>query len=139
MSLVRRTAATEATVSTASESDMWITADSGSNKWTVAGYMAVVIMLCCMLVGLLAVWHTSRWVAETTSRGSQTLDGDHERCHMKVPVRFMNTRFGEAVNSSQDCQLILKSRSIQTMTWCSHCDPSGAQTKRDKVLPSYGR
>ena len=88
---VRRTAATEVSVSSANEFDIWIAAESGTNNWTAAGYMAVVHDLC-MLVGLLAVWRTSRWVTERTTRGSKALDGDLERCHTNVPRKFMITR-----------------------------------------------
>ena len=52
MLLVRRTAATERTVSSASERDVRITAGGGTNFFAVAEYMALVIMICCMLVGL---------------------------------------------------------------------------------------
>ena len=92
MSLVRRTAATVVSVSSASESDMWVADESETNNLTAVGYMAVVIMICCMIVGLLAVWRTSRWVTDRTTRGSQTLDEDLERCHTHVPQKFMITR-----------------------------------------------
>ena len=91
MTLVRRTAATEVSVPFASASDIWIAAESGTSNWIVAGYMAVVHDLC-MLVGLLAVWRTSRCVTERNTRGSQTLDGDLVRCHTNVPQKFMITR-----------------------------------------------
>ena len=54
MTHVQRKAATEVFVSAASASDIWIAAESGTNNWTIAGYMAVVHDLC-MLVTLLAV------------------------------------------------------------------------------------
>ena len=72
MTHVRRTAATEVSVSSANEFDIWIAAESGTNNWTAAGYMAVVHDLC-MLVVLLAVWRTSRWVRmEISSDGTRT-------------------------------------------------------------------
>ena len=45
MILVRRTAATEVSVSSASASDIWIAAESETNNWTAAGYMAVVFKI----------------------------------------------------------------------------------------------
>ena len=36
-----------------------------------AGYMTVVLMTCCVLVGLLLMWRKPRWVAVATSRGTR--------------------------------------------------------------------
>ena len=81
-----------------------------------------------MLVTLLAVWRTSRWVTERTTRGSKALDGDLERCHTNVPRKFMSTR--DAVKPFMQIGL-LNSHSIRYLNCCSHCDPTDIQTRRD--------
>ena len=86
------------TVSSASEHDRRITAGSGTDFFfVVAGYLAVVVMIFGKRAGLLVVSRKSIWIVETASRGTQTLDGDLERCHTNVPQKVMITRYGEAV------------------------------------------
>ena len=86
-------------LSSASERDMETTAWSGTNMCAVAGCMTVVVMICCMLVGLLVPCRKSRWVAETTSRSTPTLYEDLERCHVFQTAKI--TIYGEAVHCRQ--------------------------------------
>ena len=121
MLLVRRTAAKEVLASSASGSHRWITAERGTDIWTLVGYIAVVIMICCCkLVGLLAAWRKSRWVCASD-----------QPCHAGSGWRSRTkiTR-GDAVQCRHDCQFFLKPHSIQTQSWCSHLDPTDGQTKR---------
>ena len=117
MSLVRRTAATQMTVSSASERGWGITAGGRTNFCTVAGYKVVVIMICCMLVGLLLVWRKPRCVAVATSRGTRTMDDDVEQCHTSLPPKVMIANYGEAAHGKQDCPFFLESHTIRTLSW----------------------
>ena len=44
--------------------------------------------------------------------------------------QFMITKNGRAARCRNDFPFLLKSYSIQTLSWCSHCDPSDALEKR---------
>lgn len=59
------------------------------------------IVVCCMLVGLLVLCRNSRWVVDTISRSTPTLDEDLERCHTNVLQTVMMTRYGEAAHCRQ--------------------------------------
>ena len=48
----------------------------------------------------------------------------------EIPMRVMITKNGRAAHCRNDCPFLLKSYSIQTLSWCSHCDPSDALEKR---------
>ena len=48
----------------------------------------------------------------------------------EIPMRVMVTKHGKAAHCRNDCPILLKSYSIQTLSWCSHCDPSDAFEKR---------
>ena len=91
-------------------------------------------MTCCLLEGLTLLWRKQRWVAVATSRGTQTLDEDVEHGRAHVPRKVMITRHGEAVHRRQDCPFFVKSHSIITLRWCSHCGPNDASSKREQVM-----
>ena len=101
---------------------------SGTDNWTVPGYMTMVIFICCMLVRLLAVWRKSRWAAEATSRATQTIDAFLEQCHSNVRQTFMTTRYSDAVHCRHDCQFLLKKHSLCALSWCTYCDPTLRQS-----------
>ena len=47
-----------------------------------------------------------------------------------IPMKVMITKNGRAAHCRNDCPFLLKSHSIRTLSWCSHCDPSDALEKR---------
>ena len=47
----------------------------------------------------------------------------------EIPMRVMITKNGRAAHCRNDCPFLLRSYSIQTMSWCSHCDPSDTLEK----------
>ena len=65
--------------------------------------LTVVIITCCMIVGLLLMWRKPRWFAVATSRGTQTLDEDFEHCHTNILPRN-----GLAVHCRQDCPVFFE-------------------------------
>ena len=93
MILVRRTAATEVSVSSASASDIWIAAESGTNNWTVAGFRAVVHDLCMLVGAVGSVAHITLGYGQNHP-WLRTLDEGLERCHTNVRQNFIITRDG---------------------------------------------
>ena len=59
---------------------------------------------------------------------TQTLE--EGRCDPNVPMRVMITKNGKAAHCRDDCLFLLKSYSIQSLSWCSHFDPSDSLEKR---------
>ena len=127
MTLVRQAAANEVAVPSGAEYETWID-EHRINYWAVAGWITVVIMACCILMGLVLLWWKSRGVAETIDSGTQTLEGS--RCSQDVPTRIMVTKHGKTAHCRNDCPFLLKSHVIQSLSWCSHCDPNDALEKR---------
>ena len=60
--------------------------------WTAVGWITVVIMTSCILVGLVPVWEKSGRVAETISNGTQTLE--EGGCAQDIPARVMTMKHG---------------------------------------------
>ena len=53
------------------------------------------------------------------------------RCAQDVSARIMMiTKHGKAAHCRNDCPFLLKSHVIQSLSWCSHCDPNDALEKR---------
>ena len=61
----------------------------------------MVIMTCCILVGLVSVWWKSGRVAETISNATHTLE-DGGRAQ-GIPRRVMITKHGKAAHCTFDC------------------------------------
>ena len=59
---------------------------------------------------------------------TQTLE--EGRSDQTTPSRVLITKNGKAAHCRNDCPLLLKSYSIQSLSWCSHCDPSNVLEKR---------
>ena len=78
----------------------------------------MVIMTCCILMGLVLLWWKSGRVAETIENGTQTLE--EGRCSQYVPTKIMITMHGKAAHYRNDWSL----------RWCSHRDPNDASEKR---------
>ena len=85
-------------------------------------------MTCYILMGLVLLWWKSGRVAETIDGGTQTLQ--EVRRSQDVPTRFMVRKHGKAAHCRNDCPFLLKSHVIQSLSWCSHCDPNDALDKR---------
>ena len=62
-----------------------------TDYWTVSGWIIVVIMTCCILVGLELLWWKSGRVAETIDNGTQTLE--EGRCSQDVHTKIMTTKY----------------------------------------------
>ena len=73
MTLVRQATANEIHVPSGAEYETWID-EHRTDYWTVAGWLTVVIMTCCILVGLELQWWKSGRVVETIDNGTQTLE-----------------------------------------------------------------
>ena len=72
MTLVRQAAANVVAVPSGAEHETWID-EHRINCWAMAGWITVVIMSCCILMGLVLLWWNSGRVAETIDSGTQTL------------------------------------------------------------------
>ena len=96
--------------------------------WTAAGWITVVIMICCNLVGLELLWWKSGRVVETIDNGTKTLEDG--RYAQDIPRRIMNTKYGKAAHCRNDCPFLFQSHVFQSLSWCSHCDPNHALEKR---------
>ena len=127
MTLVRQAAANEIAVPSGAEDETWID-ERRTDCWMMAGWITVVIMTCCILVGLVLLWWKSGRVAETVDNGTQKLQ--EGRCSQDVLARIMVTNRGKAAHCTNDCPFLLKSHVIQSLSWCSHCDPHDALEKR---------
>ena len=64
--------------------------------------------------------------------GTQTLE--EGRCSQDVPSRIMVTKHDKAAHCRNDCPFLLESHVIQSLSWCSHCDPNDALEKRAWVM-----
>ena len=98
MTLVRQAAANEVTVHSGAEHETWI-AEHRIKYCALAGWTNVVIMTCCILMGLVLLWWKSGRIAETIE--TQTLE--EGRCSQDVPTRIMVTRHGKAAHCRSDC------------------------------------
>ena len=65
----------------------------------------------------LLIWSTMR--RKLLGRSDQT-----------TPSRVLITKNGKAAHCRNDCSFLLKSYSNQSLSWCSHCDPSNVLGKR---------
>ena len=90
--------------------------------------MLVGIVVCGILISLVLLWRKSGKVIEMSDDETQTLD--EGRSDQNVPMRVMIAKDGKAAHCRDDCPFFLKSYSIHSLSWCSHCDPSDALEKR---------
>ena len=96
--------------------------------WTVTGWMLVGIAACCILMSLVLLWRKTGRIVDMVDDETQTLDeGTPDPA---IPMKVMITKNGRAAHCRNDFPFLLKSYSIQTLSWCSHCDPSDALEKR---------
>ena len=72
-----------------------------ADSWTAAGWISVVRMTCCILVGLVLVWWKVGRVADTVSNGTQTLE-EGERVQ-DISTRVMITKHGKSAQRRSDC------------------------------------
>ena len=120
MTLVIQGAASEIGVPCGAEHEIWINGNR-ADHWTAIGWITVVIMTCCIFMGLVLLWWTFGGVAETIDSGTQTLE--EGRCAQDIPTRIMITKHGKAAHCRPDCPFLLKPHVIQSLSWCSRCDP----------------
>ena len=66
-------------------------------------------------------------VTDMVDDETQTLEED--RSDQTTPSRLLITKNGKAAHCRNDCPFLLKSYSIQFLSWCSHCDPSDVLEK----------
>ena len=88
MTLVRQAVADEVAVLSGAEYETRID-EHRINYWAMAGWITVVTMTCCILMGLVLLWCKSGRVAETIDSGTQTLE--EGRCSQEIPTRIMVT------------------------------------------------
>ena len=69
MTMVRQAAANEVAVSSGADYETWID-DHRTDLWMAAGWITVLVMTCCVLVGMVLPWWKSRRVAETIDDGT---------------------------------------------------------------------
>ena len=84
----------------------------------------MVIMTRCILAGLALLWWKSGRVIETIDIGTQTLE--EGRCAQDIPMRIMITKHVKAAHCRSDGSSMLKPHMIQSLGWCTHCDPNDA-------------
>ena len=80
VTLVRQAAPNEVAVPPGAEYETWID-EHRINFWAMAGWVTVVIMTCCILMGLVLLWWKSGRVAERIDSGTQRLE--EGRCSQK--------------------------------------------------------
>ena len=85
MTMVRQAAVNEVAVPSGAEYETWID-EHGIDFWSMSGWITVVIMTCCILMGLVLLWWKSGRVAETIDSGTQTLE--EGRCSQDVRTRI---------------------------------------------------
>ena len=108
------------------EHETWI--DGGrADWWTAAGWITVVIMICSILVDLVSVWWISARVGEIVSNGTQTLEQGGRT--QGIPQRVTITKHGKAAHCRCECPFLWEAHAIQSLSWCSHCDPNDALEK----------
>ena len=83
--------------------------------------MLVGIVTCCILVGFVLLWRKSGRIVDVVDDETQTLE--EGKRDPEIPMRVMVTRKGRAAHCRNDCPF------FQTLSWCSHCDPSDALEK----------
>ena len=92
-----------------------------ADGWTVTGWMLVGIVTCCILMSLVLLWKNWR-IVDMVDDERQTLE--EGKRDPEIQTRATITKNGKAA------LFFLKSCSIQTLSWCSHCGPSNALEKR---------
>ena len=96
--------------------------------WTVHGRMLVGIVTCCILMSLVLLWRRTERIVDMVDDETQTVE--EGKCYPVTPMRVMIPKNGRAAHCRNDWPFLLKSYSIQTLSWCFHCDPSDALEKR---------
>ena len=85
----------------------WNRTRDRADCWTAAGWKTVVILTCCILLGLVSVRWKSGRVAETISNGTQALG--EGGCAQDIPTRVMITKHGKAAHCRCDCPFFFES------------------------------
>ena len=127
VTLVKRATTSEIAVHSGAMQETWIDGYR-TDCWTVTGWMLGGIVTCCILMALVMLWRKTGRIVDMVDDETQTLE-EGER-DPEIPMRVMITKNGRAVHCRKDCPSFLKSFSIQTLSWCSHCDPRDALEKR---------
>ena len=117
MTLVKRASVNE----TAMQQGTW-TSGCGMDWWIAASWILVSIVICCILMSLVLLRKKSGRVTDMVADVTQTLEeGWSDQTN---PSRVLTTKNGKAAHCRNDCPFLLKSYSIQSLSWCSQCDPS---------------
>ena len=77
---------------------------------------------------LVLLWRQTGRIVDTVDDETQTLE--EGKRNPEIPMKVMITKDGRAAHCTNHFPFLLKSYSIQTLNWCSHCDPSDALEKR---------
>ena len=120
MTLVKRASASEVAVISGAIQGTWIDG-YGIECWMATGWILFGFVVCGILVSMVLLWRKSGRVTEMVDDETQTLEDG--RRDQNVPMRVMITK---DAHCRDDCPFLLKSHSIQSLSWCSHCDPSDA-------------
>ena len=124
---VKRATASEIAVHSGTMQETWIDGDR-ADGWIAVGWTLVGIVICCILMGLVLLWRNTVRIVDMIDDEKQTLE--EGRCDPNVQMRVMITKNGKAAHCRDDCPFLLKSYPIQSLSWCSHCDPSDDLEKR---------
>ena len=106
MTLVGQAGASEIAMLSGAEHETWIDGYR-ADCWTAACWITEVIMIWCTIMSLVQLWWKSGRVAKTIDNGTHTLE-----------------------EGESDCPFFVKSHVIQSLSWCSHCDPNDSLEKR---------
>ena len=127
VTLVKRATASDTAVHSGAMQGTWIDGYR-ADGWTVTGWMLVGIVTCCILMSLVPLWRKTGRIVDMVDDETQTLE--EGKRDPEIPMKVLITKNGRAAHCRNDCPFLLTSFSIQTLSWCSHCDPSDALEKR---------
>ena len=127
VTLVKRATASGIAVHSGAMQETWIVGYR-ADGWTVTGWMLVGIVTCCILMGLVLLWIKTGRIVDMVDDETQTLE--EGKRDPEIPTRATITKNGRAAHCRNDCPFLLESYPIQTLSLCSHCDPSDALEKR---------
>ena len=100
----------------------------GMDQWIAASWILIGIVTCCILVRLVLLRRKPGRVTEMVDDETQTVE--ESRSDQIIPNRILITSNGKAAHCRNDGLFLLKSYSIQIVSWCSHCDPSDILEER---------
>ena len=99
-----------------------------TNWWIAATWILTGINTCCILMSLVLIRRKIGKAAVMVDDETQTLE--EGKSDQTIPSRVLITKTGKAAQCRNDCPLLLKLYSIQSLGWCSQCDPSDVLEKR---------